>query len=344
MWLRLIRNPILFQGRNKKKNYFEGWYFKQVSNDGEMVVSIIPGISLGGLDPHCFIQVIASRHAKEIVEAGDEKDSHGSDTYKKEPEKNNSLLTEYFRFKREEFTYEDEPFAVKIGENRFSKTGISLFLESETIQIKGQIKFGHLQEIGTTWRQPGIMGFFSYIPKMECSHGIVSMSHSLAGTIELNGEVLDFEKGKGYIEKDWGTSFPKSYLWLQSNHFDGTDATFMCSVAHIPFLGSSFKGFICNLIVAGKEYRFASYNGSTFEVVAFSKTFTQLILKRRNLVLRVEGKLEKSGLLKAPHLGEMSYQIKEGLSGTVTLTLENDKGENLFRGVGNQCGIELMPG
>lgn len=294
MWLRRIKTPILYQGINKWKNYFEGWYFKQVSEDGRTVISIIPGISLGENDPHCFIQVITTRESEDNL-------------------KNSSLMTEYFRFRLDEFKYLDDPFSIEIRENIFSETGVSLLLESETIKIEGQINFGPLLGIVKNLRQPGIMGFFGYIPNMECFHEIISMSHFLEGTLELNGEKIQFENGKGYIEKDWGISFPKSYLWIQSNHFDGTDAAFMCSVAHIPFLVGSFKGFICNLCLDGTEYRFAIYNGSRLELLEFSSSYTRLILRRRGLVLKIEASMELGGLLKSPHLGAMSCQIKEGL-------------------------------
>ena len=323
MWLRRIKTPILYQGINKRKNYFEGWYFKQVSEDGRTVISIIPGISLGENDPHCFIQVITTRESEDNL-------------------KNSSLMTEYFRFRLDEFKYLDDPFSIEIRENIFSETGVSLFLESETIKIEGQINFGPLLGIVKNLRQPGIMGFFGYIPNMECFHEIISMSNFLEGTLELNGEKIQFENGKGYIEKDWGISFPKSYLWIQSNHFDGTDAAFMCSVADIPFLGRSFKGFICNFNLGGKEYRFASYNGSKLEVIEFSNVSARLILRRRNLVLKIDATLEMGAFLKAPLLGEMTKQVKEGLFGIVALTLENSKGEILFNGFGKHCGIELM--
>ncbi|MBN2613071.1 MAG: hypothetical protein JXB00_16070, partial [Bacteroidales bacterium] len=32
-------NTIIFQGNKKKKNYFEGWYFKMVANDGSSILS-----------------------------------------------------------------------------------------------------------------------------------------------------------------------------------------------------------------------------------------------------------------------------------------------------------------
>ena len=103
MWLKLIQNPILFQGRNKRNAYFEGWYFKQVSNDLKSVISIIPGISLDKRDAHSFIQLIANR-------------SHGD-------VEDHPLTTEYFRFPLEAFKYQDKPFSIQIGENHFSEDG-----------------------------------------------------------------------------------------------------------------------------------------------------------------------------------------------------------------------------
>lgn len=323
MWLKLIQNPILFQGRNKHDAYFEGWYFKQVSEDLKTIISIIPGVSLDKRDPHCFIQLIANRS------------SGGAE--------NPPLMTESFRFPLEAFKYRDEPFSIQIGENTFSKDGLCVSLEGKEIRIKGQINFGPFREINTTVINPNIMGFFAYIPKMECNHGIVSMTHWLKGALDLNEEIISFDHGKGYIEKDWGISFPKSYLWLHSNNFQGSDASFMCSVANIPFLGGSFKGIICNLCLGDKEYRFATYNGTRLELTDFSNSHTKLILRRKNLVLKMEARMELGGLLNSPHLGSMSHQIKEGIFGEVDITLENSHGDIIFHGISSQCGIELMP-
>ena len=323
MWMKLINNPILFQGRNKRKAYFEGWYFKQVSEDLKTTISIIPGISLDENDPHCFIQLISTKM---------------SDAFK-----DTSLQTEYFRFPLDAFSYKEDPFYFQIADNYFSETGISIFLESEHLKLKGQIYFGAFRGIDTNWIHPNIMGFFAYIPKMECYHGIVSMTHSLKGSLDLNEEKVSFENGKGYIEKDWGRSFPNTYLWIQSNHFGESDAALMCSVANIPFMGTAFRGFICNLYLSGKEYRFASYNKSKLKVHEFSPTRTRLTLSRKDLIIKIDASMENGALLQAPHLGVMSHRIKEGLFGEVSVTLQNSSGNILFCSVGHQCGIELMP-
>lgn len=45
MGLYQIYHPEVFQGRNKKREYFESWYYKQVSEDHSQVLAIIPSIS-----------------------------------------------------------------------------------------------------------------------------------------------------------------------------------------------------------------------------------------------------------------------------------------------------------
>jgi hypothetical protein len=56
------------------------------------------------------------------------------------------------------------------------------------------------------------MGWYSFIPFMECKHGIVSANHKIKGKITVNNQIIDFDEGQGYIEKDWGTSFPEAGL------------------------------------------------------------------------------------------------------------------------------------
>ena len=58
--LKKIWNPDWFQGNLKKKNYFEGWYFKLVNPYNTAAWAVIPGISLGSNEKESspFIQLI----------------------------------------------------------------------------------------------------------------------------------------------------------------------------------------------------------------------------------------------------------------------------------------------
>lgn len=52
------------------------------------------------------------------------------------------------------------------------------------------------------------------------------------GTVKVNDQEIDFTGGRGYIEKDWGSSFPKRYIWIQSNHFEEPTASLFFSIAY----------------------------------------------------------------------------------------------------------------
>jgi hypothetical protein len=88
------------------------------------------------------------------------------------------------------------------------------------------------------------MGWYAYVPTMECFHGILSMDHALDGEIEFNGSHYDFVGGRGYIEKDWGRNFPENWIWAQSNNFSNNNLSITASLATIPWKNTSFAGFI----------------------------------------------------------------------------------------------------
>jgi len=55
-----IWKPEVFQGRGKKKDYFEGWYFKSVSKDEKIAYAIIAGLSItkNPGNSHAFVMFV----------------------------------------------------------------------------------------------------------------------------------------------------------------------------------------------------------------------------------------------------------------------------------------------
>lgn len=220
----LIKNPELFQGEkylDLNKRYFEGWYFKNTSNNNG--ISFIPGINIEGKNiektnlqgesKKAFIQVITN---------------------------NESYFVNY---NIEDFKFNFDPFYIKIKNNIFSKEGLKIDISDneQNLKINGEIKYTNSKNISVSAINPNIMGPFSYIPFMECNHAILSMQNTVTGSININNNKIDFNKGIGYIEKDWGCSFPKSYIWCQGNNFKNSKASFMLSIADIPFKLFEFK-------------------------------------------------------------------------------------------------------
>lgn len=186
---------------------------------------------------------------------------------------------------------------IHAGDCIFSKLGASIKLPG----IIGSIPYGML----TPLRSP-IMGPFRYLP-MECRHEVISMDHGLHGSLIMDGREVDFEGGRGYIESDRGTSFPRSYLWLQCNAFPVL-CSIMVSIASIPFTGLRFTGCICAIMYAGREYRLATYRGARI----LSAGPGRISLAQGKLLLTIDIACTTSGHpLRSPIGGKMDGIIRE---------------------------------
>ncbi len=194
----------------------------------------------------------------------------------------------------------------QIGDQFFSPSGIKLHIQSKNLTLSGEISYQALTPI-----RYDIMGFFKYFP-MECRHGIVSLHHKLTGGFCINGRTIDFTGGVGYIERDSGTSFPKSYCWIQCNNFLETrePVCVFASVAHIPFYGLHFQGCICIVYYKGREYRLATYLG--VKILACDER--RLVLKQGPYLLEVDIYRNLGHKLVAPDKGQMLRSIHENPS------------------------------
>lgn len=320
MYSKKYSEPLRYHGKDEKNEYFEGWYFKHVSKDLRSIISIIPGISRNLEDTHSFIQTIIQRKVNE----------------------DDILNTHYHRYAEKDFEYTEDPFQLKIGNNIFRRDMMELDLYNENYILKGNIYYSEFKDIERSRFSPSAMGFFSYLPFMECYHDTVSMNHSLTGKMYFNDSEIDFTEGKGYVEKDWGTSFPKEYIWLQSNHFQQRSASIMFSMAHIPFMKTAFNGLLCNLYCNEKEYRFATYNNSKVLDILRTENSISIILGKGDLRLYINAEIVSGGDLKAPKNGCMDLIIKEGLSGNVKVKLMKISGEIIFEGYGDPCAVEVV--
>jgi tocopherol cyclase len=313
MSLQSMLTPAIYHGFEMKPPFFEGWYFKLVSADERHKVAVIPGIILGR-DAHAFVQVFDG------VEG----------------------TTAYHTFPIGEFQADRRRFAVRIGGNSFDDRGLSLAIDRPEGRLAGDIRLGPLAPWPVTWLSPGVMGWFAWVPRMECYHGVLSFSHSLQGSLTLNGRQMDFSGGRGYIEKDWGKSFPSAWVWFQSNHFKGASACITASVAMIPWVGRAFRGFIVGFWLDGMLYRFATYTGAQIESLKIFDDHVDWVLRDRRHRLILTATRVQGGLLRGPTRIDMGQRVLETLNATVRVRLETLRGATLFEGIGAHTGLEVM--
>jgi len=196
--------PELYHGEGKTNHFFEGWYHKlvrtridckanSVALDGDhhsLSMAVVPGVFYdsgnnvtGKNESHAFIFVTI-----------------------------NGEKQHYYRFDLDtEFQYrgyvsngaEDKDYYVKIGNNMFSKHGMSLDLvprrrqndangveenDDASISLKGSIEYENI----SPWPIPsfmnlGAMGPVGYFlsPFLECYHDVLSFDHKIKGKLAI---------------------------------------------------------------------------------------------------------------------------------------------------------------
>jgi hypothetical protein len=189
------------------------------------------------------------------------------------------------------------------------------------------------------------MGWYAFVPKMECYHGVLSFNNSIEGYFEINGNRTEFTGGKGYVEKDWGTSMPNSWIWMQTNHFDEPEASFFGSVAKIPWLGNYFTGYLFGFYFKGKIYRFTTYTGAKVRGLSVDDDLISFKVEDSRYSVSVRGIRAKGAELIAPKEGEMVTKINETLNSKIDIEFyDKKKNTIIYSGRGNNAGLEYVGG
>ncbi len=311
-------NPSCYQGAGRRGQYFEGWYFKLVDRDGRRAIAVIPGVYLDpdGDGGHAFIQVFDGRQNE----------------------------THYVPYPRAAFAGDEKVFDITVADSRFAAHTLTLDIRDASCSLTGTLRFSGLSPWPRTLLSPGIMGWYSWVPFMECYHGIVSLDHGIEGTLILNGESIDFTGGKGYTEKDWGRSFPEAWIWCQSNHFATAGSSLTGSVAIIPWIRRPFPGYIFGLLHRGTLYRFTTYTGALLEEFEVDDQGAHCVLRQKNRTLEVSAVRAPGGILRAPTLNGMTHEISESMASTMHVTLSEQHASHrsiLMRESGRHAGFEV---
>ena len=162
-----------FYGANRSGPYFEGWYLKHQSREGKCL-ALIPALHIDARGrSSASLQVITDRGAW------------------------------WLEYPAGELRADENSFRVRLGQSRFDCRGVRLNIHQEGLSLRGILSYGPFTAL-----RSHIMGPFLLFSGMQCSHTVISMGHSLEGTLELNGEVLTFPAAWGTLRGTGGVPFP----------------------------------------------------------------------------------------------------------------------------------------
>lgn len=258
--------------------YFEGWYFKLQTGQGE-ALALIPAFHIDRSGRRsASLQVIVRDQSWWLDYPGDA------------------------------LQVQKEPLRIRLGASSFAEKGVEVSVERAGLSLNGTVRFGPLRRLSSD-----IMGPFRFLPHMECTHGVISMAHTLEGALVCNGRTLDFSGGVGYVETDRGRSFPSRYLWSQCVWPESNPSSIMLAAGSIPLPVGSFRGCICAVVHGGREYRLATYRGARI------RRWTGEGVTICQGSWRLDARLEtgKGQALRAPVEGTMGRIVHESLSGAV---------------------------
>jgi len=171
----------------------------------------------------------------------------------------------------------------------------------------------------------------------------VGLDHGLHGALHIDGDDVSMHGGRGYIEKDWGRSFPRCWVWMQSNHFDEPGTSVTASVALIPNLGRVFPGFIVGVWHRGRLHRFATYTGAKIESLRVDDRRVEWVMADRKLRLALVAHRAETTILPGPTIEGMKRDVHETLRAAIDVRLEDRaRGAVIFEGRGRSAGLEVM--
>ena len=305
-------DPPRYQGWGRRRNYFEGWYFKIVVPEKQLAYAFIPGVSYSASgEGHSFLQVLDGVAA----------------------------TSAYHRYTVGDFRPAADSFDLQVGPHHFGTD--RLCVELPDLQV--DLRFPELYTWPARRLAPGVMGWYGFVPGMQCYHGLVSMHHRLEGTITVGGKEFDASSGVGYTEKDWGRGFPNAWIWGQSNHLSGTDApaSLMFSVASVPWLRSAFRGFLCTFLLEGTLHVFTTWTKAKARVdLPATRDRVTLVFHDRSHRLTVTGHPAPGGNLASPIDGAMTGKINESLRASLDVRLEK-AGRVVYTGTATWAGLEV---
>ena len=291
-----------FHGLTKKHSFFEGWYFKHIQ-DGNFF-AVIPGFHIDHAGRRfAFIEVLTNQFCY------------------------------YIHYPFSAFEVCKNHLDIQIGENHFSTRGIRLFIDTPELSLRGAIHYTSFEYIPYD-----TMGPFCFLPFLDCYSNIISLSHSTSGFVKLNGQIIDFDKGKGYIESDWGRSFPKYQLWTQCNSFPTeTSCAIVVNIASLHFLNTTFIGCVCAITYQQHHYHFATHLGAKL-TEASSRGFilTQGYYRLEAWLLSCSSTSMKSCLR-----GDMTRTIHRNAKCTVNYHLKYHN-QTIFNLASNEASFEWI--
>jgi tocopherol cyclase len=192
-------------------------------------------------------------------------------------------------------------------------------------QIKPIYGWGNIQQL-----QQSSAGLLSFLPIFEPGWQI-TMAHGVAtGWIEWRGERYQFANAPAYSEKNWGSSFPQKWFWLNCNSFEHEQDLALTAGGGIrQVLWWQEEVALIGIHHLGKFYEFAPWNSQiSWQIEPWGKW--QLQGKSSQYEVILTGETNLSGTyVRTPTVKGLLFNCRDTTRGRLSLSLYKHRGQTM---------------
>jgi tocopherol cyclase len=207
-------------------------------------------------------------------------------------------------------------------------------------QIKLVYGWGNSQQ-----PQQSSAGLLSSIPIFEPGWQI-TMAHGLAtGCIEWRGQRYQFTDAPAYNEKNWGSSFPQKWFWLNFNSFnDESDLALTAGGGIRQVLWWQEEVALIGIHYQGKFYEFAPWNSQvSWQIKPWGEWKLQgKLTQSEQYEVVLKGETDLSGIyVRTPTAKGLVFNCRDTTQGKLSLSLYDCQGKTIVKADSNQAGLEI---
>lgn len=190
-------------------------------------------------------------------------------------------------------------------------------------------------------RQQATAGWLSYLPLYDPGWQI-TMAHGLAtGWIEWSNKRYQFTDAPAYSEKNWGTSFPQKWFWINCNSFpDYADLAITAGGGIRQVLWWTEEVGLIGIHYRGKFYEFAPWNSQiTWDIKPWGQWQMQAV--RDNYSVTLMGTTNLSGTyVRTPTAQGLVFNCRDTTKGKLSLELKS-QAKVILQASSNLAGLEI---
>lgn len=171
----------------------------------------------------------------------------------------------------------------------------------------------------------------------------ITMAHGMAtGWIDWQGKRYEFTNAPAYSEKNWGSSFPQKWFWLNCNSFsDEPDLALTAGGGMRQVLWWTEEVGLIGLHYRGKFYEFAPWNAElNWKIEPWGNW--QMEAVNRDYAITLKGKTDLPGTyVRTPTADGLVFNCRDTTSGNLELELRSLSGNIIVQAASHLAGLEV---